>query len=567
MEPSKNSPLVSYTTRQFASTPRWLRAGLWTFALGLYGCTSPAPDPSGLPASEDQPSMLTTEDGRQLQIPRSEFRHTGRGRYQHSDGTTLNGTFVDGLLQGIGEIRSPQRTYTGMLKDGEPHGHGELVTTGNVRYVGDFRDGLAHGRGTQTTPNGVYRGEWSAGRRHGAGEYSANDGYRYQGQWQDDRKVGYGRATYADGAVYDGQWLDGQAHGFGIYRFAGGAVYEGNWSAGQRQGYGTLSTPAQVSYEGMWQADQRNGFGRERHPDGTTYDGQWRDDQQHGTGTIRFPDGGAHVGQWRAGEIAGQGSRTTPAGIMLSGTWLNQTIQRGSLTLPSGAVYEGALFSAGSRKIAPGLLHWIHQQAAAGEPHAQYFLALAHLDFVDPPPAPEIAQVWLRRAAASNIPGAAYRLAILIQAVDATRMLELLQQAAQLDHAPACELLGSFYATGEHLPRNPVSAMNYLQRAADGGSISAANQLAWLLATTGDESLAQPQRAISLIRPFVILEGRWEHIATLAAAHARAGDTQLAAQLQQQAIEQAQLDGVPAMAMQRLDAHLALYQAALPYVE
>lgn len=61
-------------------------------------------------------------------------------------------------------IRFAKGTYTGALRDGEPHGTGTLQLNNGDRYEGEFRDGVFHGTGTYTWANGrSYTGRFEEG--------------------------------------------------------------------------------------------------------------------------------------------------------------------------------------------------------------------------------------------------------------------------------------------------------------------------------------------------------------------------------------------------------------------
>lgn len=51
-------------------------------------------------------------------------------------------------------IRFAKGTYSGELRDGEPHGTGVLRMNNGDRYEGEFRDGVFHGSGTYTWADG-----------------------------------------------------------------------------------------------------------------------------------------------------------------------------------------------------------------------------------------------------------------------------------------------------------------------------------------------------------------------------------------------------------------------------
>ena len=102
----------------------------------------------------------------------------------------------------------------------------------------------------------------------------------------------------------------------------------------------------------------------------------------------------------------------------------------------------------------------------------------------------------------------------------------------------------------------------------DAGSLTALNNLAWLLATCGEASVRDGARAVELAaKANAIAGGKVAGILdTFAAAYAEAGRFGDAVPAAQQAIELAKLAG-QAEAAQRIQARLQLYQAGQPYRE
>jgi Flp pilus assembly protein TadD len=85
--------------------------------------------------------------------------------------------------------------------------------------------------------------------------------------------------------------------------------------------------------------------------------------------------------------------------------------------------------------------------------------------------------------------------------------------------------------------------MRYYERAVAHGSVTARNNLAWLLATASEPALRDGNRAVTLIRPIALYSGAWQYLDTLAAAWAAAGDYQQAADTVQRAIGLADREG------------------------
>ena len=513
-----------------------------------------------------QAGILQLPSGSKIGVLPDQLNYTGSASYTWPSGIVQSGSWQAGKLQGMGTENLPHETYVGQWQQGRRHGHGELTTASGVRYVGDFVTGLAQGKGTETAAAGVYRGTWRAGRRHGQGQFNASDGGQYQGQWVQGHRSGSGREKYADGSRYDGSWENDKPHGFGRRDYVDTSTYEGSWENGQRQGYGTGMSVTQVQYEGTWHADKPHGFGRETRPDGSVFAGGWQQNKRQGQGQEVHADGSVHKGQWQNDEISGPGRRTSRVGIVISGTWQGNSIVTGSLILPSGAVYQGALFSLDGRHVAAALMNWLLDQARNKDPHAQYFLATTYIDFVDPAADPTTARLWLQRAAAAGVAEAQYRLSTILIDEDTQSSVKWLQRAATQDHPFANQVLGEYFHSGEYVGQDFISAIKHYQNAASKGSVVATNNLAWLLATVSDGNIADPSQAIELIRPLVLYLGSWQYLDTLAAAHARRGETEIAARMQQQALIQARAQASEKVVEQMAD-RLKLYNEHQAYIE
>jgi len=533
----------------------------------LVSCTSIEIGSPRVSKRNPQAGILQLASGTRIGVLPNQFNYTGIASYTWPNGDRQSGSWQAGKLQGMGTQTTVDETYVGQWQDGKRHGHGELNTASGVHYVGDFIVGLAQGRGTETTSSGVYRGAWRAGLRHGQGQFNDNNNAQYQGQWVQGLRNGSGRADYADGGVYEGNWANDKPHGFGRRFYADTATYEGSWENGERQGYGTALSVAQVQYEGIWRADQRHGFGREKRPDGSYFAGFWRQNKRHGQGREVHADGSVHEGLWQNDNISGPGRRASRVGITISGTWQGNTIVDGSLSLPSGVTYQGALFSLDGNQVASSLLDWLIDQARTKDPHAQYFLATAYMDFLRPPADPTTAKIWLRRAAAAGVAEAQYRLSILLIDEDVQASVTWLHRAATQDHPLANQTLGEYFHIGEYVGRDFMRAIEHYHSAAAKGSAVATNNLAWLLATVRNEDIADPSRAIDLIRPLVLYLGNWQHLDTLAAAHARQGETEIAERMQAQALLQARTQAASEQMLSLMSARLELYRQDQAYIE
>ena len=554
---------MSYTADQITSST-WRILGVTALLALLPACGGLAPDESQ-PLNPDQ-GLLSLPDGQRINVAWDALDYTGNATYTWPSGRMQTGWFEQGRLHGLGEEHTATDTYVGQWRHGQRHGHGELTRNDGTRYVGDFATGKPHGAGTQTSPQGVYTGQWRMGAFDGQGQLKTNSGAVYDGQWHQSLRQGYGYQADIDGSFYQGAWLANRRHGFGRQRAADGTIYEGHWHEGARNGYGELSTAAGVTYAGTWKDGLRHGFGEEATPVGNTYKGNWIADQRSGEGVEYHADGSRHQGLWENGRIAGAGTRLTASGLRLTGIWLGNRISSGTLELPSGASYHGALFSQDGEVVERELLTWLTNTSNADDPHAQYLLGTAYLDFASPRPDVNIAMRWLDKAATHGHAYAQYRLAQLLLNSDVSLALELLQAAADQQHPEANAMLGEFRHAGQYLQQDLSLAVRHYEAAHSSGNTAATNNLAWLLATSNDDAVADPQRSLELIRPLAIMFEHWQYLDTLAAAHARLGETDLAARMQRQAIDQAQ-HAADQDLLTAMQGRLAMYEAALPYIE
>jgi hypothetical protein len=413
------------------------------------------------------------------------------------------------------------------------------------------------GRGILEGPEGVYEGEWVDDLQQGFGELRGSAGSRYVGQWHAGLRQGNGSWSSADGESYDGQWSNDKPHGTGIYRAADGTVYLGAWQDGLRSGSGREVRMSGVVYEGEWRYGKREGSGREDRPDGSRYEGEWEAGRRHGAGTAVLADGSRYEGSWEQDVPMGPGTRRYATGIEVRGLWQGERITSGLLELPTGKTFAGPLTSRQGRALAPPLLAWLEQTAAAGDPHAQLLLASAKLDFEQPAPDRAQAQAWLERANSAS-PEAAYRLAVLLldaPSPDLPRAQTLLEAAGTREHAEAQRLLGDLFASGALAPRDLTRAAQWYRGALQAGSPLAAERLARarlqaaLGASTRDPLLECSARAADkradapgLEEARNVLTWRatedqeWPSLATLARVEALAGNRKAAASLAERAL-------------------------------
>ncbi len=463
-----------------------------------------------------------------------------------------------------------ERWYQGSWVAGKPQGKGELQLPSGEHYVGEFEQGNRQGFGMQTSNAGTYNGTWDNDAAHGQGQFAASNGDRYQGGYVAGQRQGYGELQSADGSSYRGDWHQDQPHGQGELTTADGELYNGAWLGGQRSGYGVLEDKLGNRYAGTWVAGKRQGFGKLTRSNFSRYEGEWVEDQRQGNGTEYFANGGSHDGEWFNNQAFGSGTRITRTGIKILGVFTGDRVSNGLLELPNGQEYAGPLFRKQMTEVAPRLLAWTQTQAASGSPAAQWLLAGFYQRFAKPAANPKLALQWYK-AAASSLADAQFRAGQLLLEEEPASAIGYLNQAADQNHVQAQQLLGELYHSGRAVSPNATTAINWYARAAERGSLDAKNQLAWLLATSQEAHVRDPQRALELIETPAQRLQTWALLDTLAATYAALGHFSAAVSTQQAALSAAQEEHksnssslAPLAPMQ---ARLALYEMNKPFIE
>jgi len=488
----------------------------------------------------------------------------GAGQLTLAGGTTYWVLPAQLALSGSATFVWPDgKRYQGTWLNGAPHGNGTL-NQDDITYVGEFVEGKRQGQGTQTAPSGTYTGQWLNDLLHGQASVVNSNQDRYQGQYQQGLRHGSGKLTSADGTSYQGNWQAGSPSGNGRWQGAFNSYYEGSWQAGKRHGYGEARDAIGSVYTGTWAKDKYSGFGKLVRADGSEYEGEWSQGLRQGTGVETFASGGQHEGEWLNNQAQGPGTRITRTGIVIHGTFTGDSVSNGLLSLPGGEEYAGRLFRRQMTQVAPRLLNWTQTLATAGNPHAQLLLGTYYQQFTDPAPDSASAQRWYA-AASKQLVHAHYLLGQLLVNDNPKQAFEHLQKAANQQHTEAEVALGEMYHTGRAVSPNAATALSWYERAMGKGNPRARLHAAWLLATSQEEFIRDPERALSLIQATAIHQPRWDNLDTLAAAHAALGQFAKAAAVQQQAIAAADPDNVDAM--QPLRQRLALYQSNKPYIE
>lgn len=249
-------------------------------------------------------ATVTAED---FEAAREMNQFTGVGELRSGD-AVYSGMLVDGVYHGWGQLQWPDGSqYAGEWVQGDFHGEGVYRWASGSTYAGSFVEGARTGFGAYRWANGDrYVGDFINGKRHGRGAYFWTTGGIYVGDHTDSLRTGQGVSIAADGTVYTGDFVDGTPHGQGTYTWPDGSVYTGSVADGRRTGQGVCIWADGAVYTGEFLNDQMHGRGTYFWPDGASHTGEFSGNQRHGTGVYRSADGAILRGLWENGEYVSE---------------------------------------------------------------------------------------------------------------------------------------------------------------------------------------------------------------------------------------------------------------------
>ncbi|KAF3824224.1 hypothetical protein GH733_008509, partial [Mirounga leonina] len=200
--------------------------------------------------------------------------------------------------------RLKDAAYDGRWLSGKPHGRGVLKWPDGKMYSGMFRNGLEDGYGEYRIPNKAlnkedhYVGHWKEGKMCGC--------------FQDNMRHGHGllrsgKLTSSSPSMFIGQWVMDKKAGYGVFDdITRGEKYMGMWQDDVCQGNGVVVTQFGLYYEGNFHLNKMMGNGVLLSEDDTIYEGEFSDDWTlSGKGTLTMPNGdyieGYFSGEWGSG--------------------------------------------------------------------------------------------------------------------------------------------------------------------------------------------------------------------------------------------------------------------------
>jgi hypothetical protein len=137
----------------------------------------------------------------------------GKGRYEAPNGEVYDGDFREGEFTGRGRYAGADGTrYEGEFTKWRFHGQGRY-SAGGTTYEGTFVDGVLNGPGKSTGPLGTYEGQFHRWQFHGTGVLRLPNGDVYRGGFENGLYAGEGTLTYAKPRP------DGRTQESGTWRF------------------------------------------------------------------------------------------------------------------------------------------------------------------------------------------------------------------------------------------------------------------------------------------------------------------------------------------------------------
>ncbi len=134
---------------------------------------------------------------------------------------------------------------------------------------------------------GIYEGDIKNGVPHGIGQIVFNDGSMYVGRFKDSKFSGFGIRIYEDQSKYEGYFENDYYNGLGaIYTSEGSKLFFGDFINGKANGFGTLYyDDGSICYRGYYEDSVWEGYGEVYDTLGyLMYLGYFKNNEYHGYG-------------------------------------------------------------------------------------------------------------------------------------------------------------------------------------------------------------------------------------------------------------------------------------------
>ncbi|EKO52128.1 MORN repeat protein [Leptospira kirschneri str. 200803703] len=141
--------------------------------------------------------------------------------FRDSSGNEFKGTFVNGKLEGLTEVKFKNNgTFSGVHKNPLRKGKSKFIDpeTGKPQYGTWIEGGHCDDQGNckswhkfipDLNVDCVFQGMFRNGRKIGKGGYTCNNGESFDGIYVNDFANGYGQLRYSDGTVFEGEFKNG----------------------------------------------------------------------------------------------------------------------------------------------------------------------------------------------------------------------------------------------------------------------------------------------------------------------------------------------------------------------
>jgi hypothetical protein len=248
------------------------------------------------------------------------WKFHGIGRLIEDDGYIHEGSFINGMREGQGNIYYPDGEnlyFTGEFQSDRMHGKGEVFyINGDLLYSGDIKAGFFHGNGKLYLSNGdVYEGQFRYGLIAGEGYYYDSQGKEFMNSVTLN---GEGKYVYSNGNVYIGEFTNGRMHGNGIFYEMNSGRYEGQFVFEKLTGQGTYYFDNGDYKTGQFVNGYSEGEGQYYAADGRLfYDGEFHLNNFEGQGTMYYTDGYFHEGGFKEDLREGYGRFYDPNGNLV----------------------------------------------------------------------------------------------------------------------------------------------------------------------------------------------------------------------------------------------------------
>ncbi|ULG91669.1 hypothetical protein FH584_13560 [Leptospira interrogans] len=143
----------------------------------------------------------------------------GRGIFIDIHGNEFGGVFVNGKLEGVGEIKfKNDGKFSGVYKNPSYRGKSKFIDSdGKVVYGTKFTGGSCGDYGCETwtkfifdsNVKCVFLGTFQNGQKTGKGSYTCDNHERFEGTYSNDLANGMGKLTYSDGTIWEGKFKNG----------------------------------------------------------------------------------------------------------------------------------------------------------------------------------------------------------------------------------------------------------------------------------------------------------------------------------------------------------------------